>query len=115
MSDLGPAVALMLEELTSLPESERRIVGNIVRRKLADLCGEPVHDPPPVAEVQPMRDAEAKTFADEIVPYGKYKGESWGDVPRAWLEWLAEQKRSEAKKFAAFLKSKYAPQFEDDE
>lgn len=40
----------------------------------------------------PMTDKEVDKFNKEIVPYGKYKGHTVGNVPMNYLDWLVGER-----------------------
>lgn len=64
------------------------IVG-AVREALDSISPAP---PTPRSPICPMNDMEARVFEENLMPYGKHRGENVGSVPLDYLLWLADNK-----------------------
>ena len=49
------------------------------------------HKCPEANPLSTMTDVEAKSFASRMMPFGKYAFAKIGEVPRDYLEWLADE------------------------
>ena len=49
--------------------------------------------PPDAAKLHAMTDDEARAFEAGEISFGKHKGAAWGEVPIAYIGWMAENNR----------------------
>lgn len=110
-------VAQLIHETLGKCENlqQARIVANRLRRAIDDICAPPVVEARP-QPVEPMEYNEAFRMARERIEYGQHAGQCYGDIPRSYLDWLVEAKRTEWRRLASFLRSPIAPEreVEDD-
>lgn len=115
--DVSDVAQLIIETLSKCDSVQQaRIVANRLRRTIDDICQPVVIEARP-QPVEPMEYNEAFHMARELIEYGQYKGQCYGEIPRSYLDWLVEAKRTEWRRLASFLRSPIAPEreVEDDE
>lgn len=84
------------EGLSEYPESVRRMWGHVIEIA-GDLIGEPqeVEDPatPPfkIESQNVVATSNNCPEDDEEFPFGKYKGQCYGQIPDSYYKWLAKQ------------------------
>ena len=95
---------------------ERVVFANKLRRVIDEQSPLKAAEAKP-QPVEPMEYREACHMARERIEYGQYSGQCYGDIPRSYLDWLVEAKRTEWRRLASFLRSPVAPgvEVEDDE
>lgn len=113
-SDTDSVVEFISDLLRRTDGVQRTIIANRLRRAIDEVS------PPKAVEqpetIEPMPYEEAMVFRHTPITYGQYCGESWGDIPRQYLDWLVEVKRAEWRQLLRFLKSPLAPErYDDDE
>ena len=81
----------------------RRIIANRIVAFLSAWLPLVETAPPPTAT--PMTDIEAKAYGDERMEFGHYAGTRIDEVPRSYLEWLADSSRTTAVQLSRYLKS----------
>lgn len=102
MNEIGETLAAMVaEELGGFTGLELRVQCNRVRSVLDKL------DRPgmPAVAMQPMTSGESKAFGEQYINFGKWAGDRYCDVPRDYLDWLVETKRSEWRQLLRYLQS----------
>ena len=108
MTNLDELLQMLSDELRPLallPDGslQLRIAANKFRRVLDQFDPPKPPDPLLVMSLLPMTDAEAKQFETNPMAYGKHAGTPTRDVPRDYLEWLADAKRSEWREMHRYL------------
>lgn len=94
---LAQIVDLVQAEMPLLPNDQVRkiLVGRLVRLVFPNgrIQEQPAPDAP--AGPVPMEDQEADRYGRMVAGFGRFKGQRYRDIPRDYLEWLADQKRDE--------------------
>lgn len=100
-AEVGEALrAMIAEEMAKRNPLEQQIIAN--RVKLAIKVWIKADQTLP-RSVEPMADQEALSFENEVMEFGKHKGELVGNVPLDYLEWLADASRTLWCKIHAYL------------
>lgn len=100
-------------ELAGITGLELRIRCNRLR-KLADEL-----DPPKPQESAPCDNLDAMSLNEEAefgrnaIPFGRHAGLSYDEVPRDYLDWLVEEKRTEWRQLVRYLKARNRREVDD--
>jgi len=115
--DTDDVTAWIGELLGGIDGVQRTIIANRLRRAIDEVSPPKVTTEVKPQPVEPMETNEAFHMASEKIEYGQYAGQCWGDIPRSYLDWLVEAKRTEWRRLASFLRSPVAPErdHEDDD
>jgi hypothetical protein len=92
--------------------SERRIAANMIRRRLQELAPEPIVVAARVVEQdgrpgwEPMRHDEMQNYGHGTLGYGQYASTPMAEVDIAYLAWLADSKREDARQLTRYIKAR---------
>lgn len=112
--DTEAAIGMIKELLGKANKSQAAIIANRLRRVLDDLS--PKRGTVALPDtVEMMPEEQAASFARKVLTFKPYQDRTYGEVPRRYLEWLADKKRSDSRELRAFLMSPWAPKETDDE
>jgi hypothetical protein len=95
-------IELFREELAVQGGIQLHVACNSLRRVL-DEFDPPANAPLTLPTMQPMTKHERACFEAETMIYGKHFGEKMGDIPRDYLEWLADAKHREWRQLRRYL------------
>jgi hypothetical protein len=101
--ELQSLLDLISETLQTLPDNARGIAANLIRRRIDELYPKPIAKC--VDVVEKMTPAEQHAFGITELGYGKYLDIQIRDIPREYLEWLADAKRKEWRELHSYLLS----------
>ena len=72
-------------------------------RCLLDEIDPPRSQPGSGHELEPMSVGEQQEFGNTLIDFGQHAGQPYREVPRSYLEWLADRSRLQFRNLRRFL------------